>query len=68
MDLTHGMDDGRPYAYAKPDRSNRDFPTMLDALLGEVWRAYMNRNNAIGPDSTDDLGNCRTSCGASTTC
>jgi len=55
IDLSHGTDDGRPYPYVKPEAANRDFAAVFEVLLGEVWRAYTNRNNGIGPDTTDDL-------------
>jgi len=54
IDLGHGTEDGRPYPYVKPEASNREFASTLENLLVEVWRAYTNRNNGIGPDTTDD--------------
>lgn len=56
IDLGHGTDDGRPYPYVKPEASNREFASVFEVLLVEVWRAYTNRNNGIGPDTTDDEG------------
>jgi hypothetical protein len=53
MDLSHGLDDGRPYSYKKPDIANREFAWEFEQLLRETWRAYSNRNNAIGPNTTD---------------
>ena len=39
MDLNHGTEDGRPYPYAKAEASNRDFVTLWESLLTEVWKA-----------------------------
>jgi hypothetical protein len=53
MDLNHGLDDGRPYSYVKPDVANKEFARQFELLLQETWRAYSNRNNAVGPNTTD---------------
>jgi len=54
MDLNHGTEDGRPYQYVKADVSNRDFSVAFEALLGEVWKGYINRNNFVAANTTDD--------------
>lgn len=53
MDLNHGGEDGRPYSYVKADVSNRDFAVAFEALLVEVWKAYINRNNLVAANATD---------------
>ena len=54
MDLNHGTDDGRPQLYERAAAANRDFVPTFEALLREVWRGILNRNNQIGPNTTDD--------------
>jgi hypothetical protein len=54
MDLNHGTDDGRPHPYEKAAAANRDFVPTFEAFLREVWRGILNRNNQIGPNTTDD--------------
>jgi len=54
MDLNHGLDDGRPYPYAKADAANRDFAMVFEALLAEVWRGYANRNTTVAENLTDN--------------
>lgn len=54
MDLSHGLPDGRPYPYIKPEAANRDFVTTFETLLREVWRAFINRNNTSGTVTTDE--------------
>jgi hypothetical protein len=56
MDLSHGLPDGRPYPYFKPDAANREFVSTFEALLKEVWRAYTNRLNQTGVNPTDEAG------------
>lgn len=54
MDLNHGTDDGRPYAYPRAAAANTDFATTWEQLLREVWRGYENRRNAVGQRPTDE--------------
>lgn len=54
MDLNHGTEDGRPYPYVKAEVSNRDFSLAFEALLAEVWKGYINRNNFLNANATDD--------------
>lgn len=54
MDLSHGGEDGRPHGYVKSQLANREFVPVFETLLVEIWKAYSNRRNAIGPDTTDD--------------
>jgi hypothetical protein len=48
------MEDGRPYPYTKSDAANRDFTKTFEQFLREVWRGYINRNNGMGPNLSDD--------------
>lgn len=54
MDLNHGTDDGQVYPFVKADVANRDFATIFEALLFEVWRGYANRTTAVAENLTDD--------------
>jgi hypothetical protein len=54
MDLNHGTDDGQVYPFIKADVANRDFATIFEALLFEVWRGYANRTTAVAENLTDD--------------
>jgi hypothetical protein len=54
MDLNHGTEDGHPYPYIKADVSNRDFAVAFESLLAETWKGYINRNNALTTNTTDD--------------
>jgi hypothetical protein len=54
MDLNHGTDDGQVYPYIKADVANRDFATVFEALLVEVWRGYINRTTSFSENRTDD--------------
>ena len=53
MDLNHGTDNNQPYPYTKPQLSNRDFVTTLEALLRELWIAIINRDSTTS-NPTDD--------------
>lgn len=52
--LMHGAEDGRPYAYVRPEVANTTFVATLESLLREVWRGHINRNNAFTTNTTDD--------------
>lgn len=54
LDLNHGLDGNRPYAFEKPQAANRDFVPTFEAFLREVWRGAMNAVNFIGPNETDN--------------
>jgi hypothetical protein len=54
FDLNHGADDGRPYPYVKPDAANREFVTLFEEFLREVWRGIENITNTSGANPTDD--------------
>ena len=54
MDLNHGTDDGQVYPYVKADVANRDFASVWEALLVEVWRGHANRTNQFNENVTDD--------------
>jgi hypothetical protein len=55
MDLNHGTDDGHVYPYPKPEIANRDFATVFEALLIELWRGYANRTTLVAENLTDDI-------------
>jgi hypothetical protein len=54
MDLNHGTEDGRPYQYVKSEVSNRDFSVVFESLLAEAWKGYINRNNNLNANATDN--------------
>jgi hypothetical protein len=54
MDLNHGTEDGQVYPYVKTDVANRDFASVFEALLSEVWRGYANRTTLVAENLTDD--------------
>lgn len=56
MDLNHGMDNGQPYPYIKPDSANREFVNTWEEFLREVWIGISHANNEIGANPTDDSG------------
>jgi hypothetical protein len=56
FDLPVGAADGRPSAFIKADVANREFVSAWEQLLYETWRAYTNRTNYVGPNSTDPTG------------
>jgi hypothetical protein len=54
MDLNHGTDDNKPYPYTRADASNREFITIFEDFLREVWIGIMNISNISGAKPTDD--------------
>jgi hypothetical protein len=54
LDLNHGTDDNKPFAYAKPAAANREFIPTLELLLTEIWRGITNATNTSGSRDTDD--------------
>lgn len=55
MDLNHGMDDGRPYAYPRPQSANRDFVVLWETLLTEVWKGFTTTGAGFAAiNETDD--------------
>jgi hypothetical protein len=54
MDLNHGMDDGKPYSFIKPDAANREFVATFEEFLREVWVGISNANNTSGDNPRDD--------------
>jgi hypothetical protein len=54
MDLNHGMEDGQPYPYEKPQVANREFVQTFESFLQEVWRGVVNASNSSGENQTDD--------------
>jgi len=53
MDLNHGTDDGKPYAYVKSEVYNNEFVTIFEEFLREVWIAISNIGNSSGVNLTD---------------
>lgn len=53
MDLNHGRDGSSSYPYVKPPVANREFVSDMENFLRQSWVAIANRNNGIGPNSTD---------------
>lgn len=54
MDLNHGLDDGKPYPYQKPEAANREFVATFESFLTEVWIGIANASNSSGTKPTDD--------------
>ncbi len=54
IDLNHGGADQQPYPYTRPASSNRDFVSVLEELLRELWVAIANLRNTSGANPTDD--------------
>lgn len=54
MDLNHGMENGQPYPYVKPDVANREFVSTWEEFLREIWIAISNQSNASGTNPKDD--------------
>ena len=54
MDLNHGADDGKPYAYVKAEAANSAFVTTFEEFLREVWVGitYVSATSSSKP--TDD--------------
>lgn len=55
MDLSHGLEDGRPYQFKKVDAANRPFVREFEALLRETWRAHAYLFSVAGPNPTDPM-------------
>lgn len=54
MDLNHPMDEAAGSGYVKAEAANRDFATVFEALLTEVWKAYTYRTAMLTQNETDD--------------
>lgn len=54
MDLNHGADDGKPYAYLKAEAANSEFVATFEEFLREVWVGitYITASSSSNP--TDD--------------
>ena len=54
MDLNHGADDGKPYAFQRAEASNLEFVPTFEEFLREVWVAmtYVTATSSASP--TDD--------------
>lgn len=53
IDLNHGAADGGAYSYPRAAVANSDFVRVLQELLRELWRAFINVRNSSGPNTTD---------------
>lgn len=51
MELNHGGDDGRPYAYTKAAAANSDFVSTFEEFLREVWigMTYVTATSSSNP-------------------
>jgi hypothetical protein len=51
MELNHGGDDGKPYAYVKADAANNDFVNTFEEFLREVWvgMTYVTATSSSNP-------------------
>jgi hypothetical protein len=54
MDLNHGTDDGKPYAYIKAEAANSEFVATFEEFLREIWIGitYVTATSSSNP--TDD--------------
>jgi hypothetical protein len=51
MDLNHGGDDGKPYAYTKAEAANSEFVSTFEEFLREVWvgMTYVTASSSSNP-------------------
>lgn len=56
MDLNHGAGPSsqEPYPFLRASAANRDFVSVLEELLRELWIAHTNIGNTSGPRATDN--------------
>jgi hypothetical protein len=54
MDLNHGADDGKPYAYIKAAAGNSEFVATFEEFLREVWVGITYVGATSSSDPTDD--------------
>jgi hypothetical protein len=54
MDLNHGADDGKPYAYIKAEAANSDFVATFEEFLREVWVGITYVGATASSNPTDD--------------
>jgi hypothetical protein len=54
MDLNHGADDGKPYAYVKAAAGNSEFVATFEEFLREVWVGITYVGATASSDPTDD--------------
>jgi hypothetical protein len=54
MDLNHGADDGKPYAYIKAAAANSEFVATFEEFLREVWVGITYVGATSSSDPTDD--------------
>lgn len=54
MDLAFGdITSNTPLNYYKADFNNQPFIILFEKFLTEIWQAYMNARNQVGPNTTD---------------
>ncbi|HEX9945393.1 MAG TPA: hypothetical protein VGG03_25560 [Thermoanaerobaculia bacterium] len=54
MDLNHGADDGKPYAYIKAEAANSEFVATFEEFLREVWVGITYVGATASSNPTDD--------------
>ena len=54
MDLSHGPSEPQPYPYTRPAASNREFVSVLEELLRELWIGHIHASNTSGANPTDN--------------
>ncbi len=61
MDLAFGhMQSNAVVDYYKAEFNNQGFIVLFERFLSEIWQAYANAKNAVGPNSTDLYSICDT--------
>lgn len=61
MDLAFGhMQNNTAVNYYKAEFNNQGFIVLFERFLTEIWQAYTNAKNSIGPNSTDLYSICDT--------
>jgi hypothetical protein len=54
MDLNHGGDDGKPYAYVRAEAANNEFVATFEEFLREVWVGITYVTASASANPTDD--------------
>jgi transcriptional regulator with XRE-family HTH domain len=59
MELNHGGDDGKPYAYTGAEAANSDFVATFEELLREVWigMTYVTATSSSNPTDPAKIAN-----------
>lgn len=53
MDLAFGDQNNNPAVYHRAEFNNQPLVRLVEDLLREIWQAYTNARNQIGPNTTD---------------